>query len=219
MTEAPRPARRLDWLRLNEIEPARRNPKDHDIDAIASSIDHHGLADLMVLDERTGRLVSGHGRLAALETRMNAGAPPPEGVELDTDGHWLIPVITGWASTDDDEAASYLAEANLLTELGGWKPKETAAYLAELERRHTLAHLPTTTRTSIDDLRKQLAARSHPKAPSAARHRRRIPSLPDILLDRLDAEATRRGVSVSWLAETIITLGLDTRIVDDAPPA
>lgn len=207
----------LEYVRLNEIEPARANPKDHDVDGIVASIEHHGTGDLMVVDERTGRLVSGHGRLEALD-RLFAGDPaaPPDGVEVDVDGYWLIPVIRGWESRDDDQAAAYIAEANLLTELGGWKPRETASYLADLEHRGALDHLPKATRTSLDDLRKQLAARSRPKGPTAARQRRNLPSIPDAVLDRLQAEATRRSVSPSWVAETLITRGLDAGVLDDA---
>jgi hypothetical protein len=186
MTDQAHGARWVEYVRLNEVEPARANPKDHDVDGIVASLEHHD------------------------------PAAPPDGVDVDTDGYWLIPVIRGWRSDNDDQAAAYLAESNFLVELGGWKPRETASYLADLEARKALDHLPKATRGSLDDLRKQLAARSRPKAPQAARQRRNLPSIAEAVLDRLQAAAHQRGVSVSWLAEDLITRGLD---LDDGAPA
>jgi hypothetical protein len=217
MTDQAHGARWVEYVRLNEVEPARANPKDHDVDGIVASLEHHGIGELMLIDERTGRLVAGHGRLEALDRAFAADpAAPPDGVDVDTDGYWLIPVIRGWRSDNDDQAAAYLAESNFLVELGGWKPRETASYLADLEARKALDHLPKATRGSLDDLRKQLAARSRPKAPQAARQRRNLPSIAEAVLDRLQAAAHQRGVSVSWLAEDLITRGLD---LDDGAPA
>src|SRR3546814_3115224 len=48
------------------------------------------------------------------------GDNPPEGVRVDAGGHWLVPVIVGWASRTDAEARAALIALNRTTELGGW---------------------------------------------------------------------------------------------------
>jgi len=79
-----------------------------------------GLIDLPVLDERTGLLVAGHGRIDSLRARQDSQAAPPEGIDTDTDGEWLVPVIRGWASRNDDEAQAAAIAVNALEERGGW---------------------------------------------------------------------------------------------------
>lgn len=57
--------RRLEYMRLDAIQRAPRNPKRHDLDAIQRSTDKFGVVEVPALDERTGKLVAGHGRLDA----------------------------------------------------------------------------------------------------------------------------------------------------------
>lgn len=112
--------RRLDYQDLDTIEPAPNNPKGHQIDNVRASIDRFGYISPMIIDDRTGRLVVGHGRLESLKARRDAGETPPEGIEVDDTGRWLAPVIRGWASRSDADAAAYLVVDNHYTELGGW---------------------------------------------------------------------------------------------------
>ena len=77
MTET---ARRLEYVRLDEVEHAPRNPKGHDGAAIARAIEHHGFGEVPLRDERTGRLVAGHGRHAQLVAMHAAGASAPDGI-------------------------------------------------------------------------------------------------------------------------------------------
>jgi len=128
---------------LSAIHRAPRNPKQHDATGIRASLARFGVADLPVLDERTGQLVSGHGRLdqfhylatlpaAALEEVV--GRPGlPGGVRVDADsGEWLVPVVRGWASATDAEAEAYVIAANKLTVNGAWDDTELARMLADL---------------------------------------------------------------------------------------
>jgi hypothetical protein len=124
--------RRVDYMPLSEVVAAARNPKLHDADGIAASISKHGLGELPLLDERTGRLVAGHGRIDDLRDRYQRGQDPPGGVLVDAEGEWKVPVVRGWASTSDDAAAAYLIGSNGLTISGGWDDKELAALLGEL---------------------------------------------------------------------------------------
>lgn len=126
--------RRIEYMPLDAIARAHRNPKRHATYAIAASVDRFGLAEVPCLDERTGRLVAGHGRLDDLTARHAAGQPAPDGVTTDDTGTWLVPVIRGWASRDDDHAAAYLLASNRTSELGGWDTGELDALLADIAR-------------------------------------------------------------------------------------
>lgn len=71
------PSRTIDYLPLDEIERATVNPKGHDKVGISASVERFGVVEILVVDERTGRLVSGHGRLDALLAAHAEGTPPP----------------------------------------------------------------------------------------------------------------------------------------------
>lgn len=111
--------RRLEYVPLSELRAAPRNPKLHAAEDISTSLGRFGYVEPVVLDERTGTLVAGHGRTQALLTQKAAGKPAPEGVHSEN-GEWLVPVIRGWASKDDAEAEGYLVASNQLTIAGGW---------------------------------------------------------------------------------------------------
>lgn len=148
--------RRVAYMRITDIEPATRNPKKHATDAIAKSVDRYGLAELPLLDERTGRLVAGHGRLDDLIARRRHTEDPPDGIRLDTDGEWLVPVIRGWSSTSDADAEAYLVASNRLTTLGGWNDEELAGMLGDLQQAD--ADLLAVTGYTDDDITALLAA-------------------------------------------------------------
>lgn len=113
--------RKVAYLPLSELTPDPRNPKGHDHETIGASIGRFGVLDLIVRDERTGRIVSGHGRAEVFGRMRDRGEEPPEGVLLTPDGKdWMVPVVVGWASRTDTEAAAALIALNRTTELGGW---------------------------------------------------------------------------------------------------
>lgn len=117
------PTRNVTYLPLADLETAGddRNPKDHDVDAIARSLTRFGVVDaIATLDARTERIVAGHGRVEALARLRDAGHDPPDGVAVDDDGAWSVPTVVGWASNDDLDSAGALIALNRSTELGGW---------------------------------------------------------------------------------------------------
>lgn len=129
----PTDERHVEYMPLSTIRRASRNPKNHDGPAIRASLTRFGVADLPVLDERTGQLVSGHGRLDQAEDLYAAGDAPPGGVRVDpTSGEWLLPVARGWASRTDEEAEAYLVTANSLTMFGGWDERALTELLSDL---------------------------------------------------------------------------------------
>jgi DNA modification methylase len=110
----------VDYVELDKIQLAPRNPKGHDVDGISGSISHHGLGEIPMRDERTGRLVAGHGRIEAIGRAYEQQEPPPEGVRVDERGRWLVPVLAGWRSRSDADAEAYLIGSNQWTIRGGW---------------------------------------------------------------------------------------------------
>lgn len=126
--------RRIEYIALNHVQRARRNPKQHDETSIAASLTRFGLGELPLIDERTGLLVAGEGRINQLTALRDADKlSPPDGVHLADDGDWLVPVICGWASADDTEAEAYLIASNRLSERGGWDGLGLAEMLAALD--------------------------------------------------------------------------------------
>jgi hypothetical protein len=126
------PELKIAYLPLDEIVEAERNPKLHDDDRLGSSIDQFGLFNAMIRDERTGRLVAGHGRLHNLQARQAKGETPPDGVVTDDDGQWLAPVQVGWASRSDAEAAAVLVIDNHHPSLAGWDYQGLNELLADV---------------------------------------------------------------------------------------
>jgi hypothetical protein len=112
--------RYTEYLDVRDLPEAVRNPKAHDDAAMAASIDRFGFVEPITMDERTGRLVSGHGRRTDIIRRLEAGQDPPEGVEVAEDGRWLVPVTRGWSSRSDAEAEAFVVAANRIGERGGW---------------------------------------------------------------------------------------------------
>lgn len=110
---------RVKYLPLASIKFAAKNPKKHDLDEIQASFVNLGFGEPPLLDERTGRLVAGHGRIEALRALKKAGKRPPQGIS-NNDKDWLVPVVAGWRSKNDQQAQAYLVASNTLVERGGW---------------------------------------------------------------------------------------------------
>jgi hypothetical protein len=137
MTATPakaRDARRIDYLPLAALKENPRNPRTHDVSLIGASVDRFGYLEPIVRDERTGLIVSGHGRTRVLREMRERGDTPPEGCRAAPDGgDWLVPVVVGWASRTDNEAAAALIALNRTTELGGWVDDTLLELLDELD--------------------------------------------------------------------------------------
>ncbi len=120
---------------IGEIARWPRNPKEHDLDAIESSMRRFGYTLPMVRDERTGRLVAGHGRLEVLLRMRDRGDPAPKRIRVDAEGRWLVPVLLGIDFDTEEEAEAYLLVDNRSVEVGGWDRTALAEMLRDqLER-------------------------------------------------------------------------------------
>jgi DNA modification methylase len=125
-------ALRLEYLPLAELLPATRNPKKHDLVSLKQAMKRRGFMDPALYDERTGRLIEGHGRRQALLELEEEGEAPPRGVIDGTKG-WAMPILRGWASKDDIEAEAALVAMNQLTIAGGWDIEGLTAILVDLK--------------------------------------------------------------------------------------
>lgn len=128
--------RRIEYVPLDELPEAEVNPKGHDDGLLDESFDRFGYMEPVLIDERTGRLVGGHGRKHRLVARHAAGQEPPDGIEVrKRDGAWLVPVVRGWASLNDDEATAALVVLNQATVAGGWQRDVLGSLLDDLRSR------------------------------------------------------------------------------------
>lgn len=158
-----RPARSIEYVPLDDLVPATRNAKRHNTDALRQSIGRFGFASPALRDERTGRLVVGHGRTETLAAMRDAGQDAPDGVQVDRSGRWLVPVVSGWASRTDAEAEAYLLADNRLSEIGGWDNDSLAEMLGSLASTdYDLAEMAGWDAAALDDL---IAASEEAAAP------------------------------------------------------
>jgi hypothetical protein len=112
--------RRLEYMPVAELPDDPTNPKGHAEGDIEASIGRFGYTTPVEIDERTGRLVAGHGRKGALLAMRERGERPPDGVRVTEAGEWLVPVVRGWSSRSDAEARAYVIGNNQLVPAGGW---------------------------------------------------------------------------------------------------
>lgn len=109
----------IEWVPLPEVRRWESNPKAHAVDDIMASIEAVGFVDPLIVDERSGTLAAGHGRLETLTKMKAEGRPVPERVKVREDGEWLVPVLRGIRFNSDSEAAAYALADNRTVELGG----------------------------------------------------------------------------------------------------
>lgn len=209
----PAPARNIVYMPLDELVPATHNPKKHRIDLLRSSMDRFGFAAPVLRDERTGRLVVGHGRTETLGAMRDAGQSPPDGVQLHADGRWLVPVVRGWASRSDAEADAYLLADNKHSELGGWDDAGLAEVLTELAGTDfDLAELAGWTPSELEDL---LSAADLPEptdtVPATNAAFAETPEQLAARTDRIAAYEPRIGPSTGGFTEMILVYSEDDR--------
>jgi hypothetical protein len=111
---------RIEYMTLRELAGLRfdGNPKRHNTTVIRSSLVKFGMVLPIVLDDTSGRIVAGHGRLEVLEALYADGAAAPAHV-VEQDGVWSVPVLRGVALSASD-ASAYVLASNRLVERGGW---------------------------------------------------------------------------------------------------
>lgn len=124
----------IEYVPLDELMGWERNPKDHDLPSIQKSIKRFGFTSPVLVDERTKRIVAGHGRVDSLRALQSSGEAPPLRVVISDDGRWLVPVLRGISFNSDSEVEAYLVADNQLTIAGGWDESKLGAILQDLEK-------------------------------------------------------------------------------------
>lgn len=89
-----------------------------------------GFVDPLVVDEKSGKLVAGHGRLEALQKLKRDGKPAPARVQ-EENGDWLVPVLVGISFASEKEAEAYLIADNQSVIMGGWDESTLQALLKD----------------------------------------------------------------------------------------
>lgn len=114
---------RIEYMPLGTLLKYPKNPKDHDLGKLDQSFEEFGFTEPPLIDERTGYLTAGNGRLERLQQRKAEGKPAPQRIEVREDD-WYVPIIRGVAFKSDAQASAYVIASNRLVELGGWdEPK------------------------------------------------------------------------------------------------
>lgn len=112
---------------LSAISQHPKNPKDHDLGAIAASLARFGQQAPIVVQKSTGWIIAGNGRWEAapmvgeLERALGFGRGEP----------WTHIAVV-WSELGEEEALAYALADNRTTELGGWDDAKLAAVLTEL---------------------------------------------------------------------------------------
>lgn len=122
---------RIEHMALSVLKRWPTNPKTHAKEQLGASVARFGFIAPLLIDEGTGQLVAGHGRLEALETRKAAAEAPPENVKV-VNGEWLVPVVRGVKFKSEAEAEAYLIADNRLTEKGGWNTQGLLEVLSSM---------------------------------------------------------------------------------------
>ena len=119
--------------RLHLFQFDEENPKEHNIGEIIQSIKRFGFVELPVVNDTTGFLVAGHGRVTALQFMYQDAEELPKYIEVEKDTkEWLVPTLHVTFDTDI-EAKAYLIASNTLTIDGGWNEAKLLEMLAEID--------------------------------------------------------------------------------------
>lgn len=124
--------RGIEYRRVRDLVGNPRNPKAHDLELIDASVGRFGYVEPIVVDGRTGKIISGHGRMETLSAMELRGDDPPDGVMVEEMGGWAVPVVVGWASRSDREAEAALVALNRAGEVGGWEDAALVELLSDL---------------------------------------------------------------------------------------
>lgn len=119
----------IEMLDLAALQLLPRNPKDHDIGAIATSMETFGVFAPAILNQTTGHIIGGNGRVETWRALKASGSPPPANVVEDR-GTWYVPVVVANVPADQEEAAALAL--NRTQDLGGYDEKKLVTILSNL---------------------------------------------------------------------------------------
>jgi hypothetical protein len=109
----------IEYKRLDRVNIISGNPKKHNLKVIEESIYEHGFRVPPVYDATVNGVLSGNGRVECLNKMMLAGKEVPNGIQVDYDGMWIIPVVVGIDAQDMEAAKAFLVDDNNSVLVGG----------------------------------------------------------------------------------------------------
>jgi hypothetical protein len=109
-----------------------RNAKKHDEALIKELVDEYGYVQPVLVDDKSGVLAAGHGRIKELERRRTAGEAVPEGIEV-RGGKWFVPVTRGVEFKSKEQVRKYAIADNRSVERGGWDDDLVIKNLTEFD--------------------------------------------------------------------------------------
>ena len=148
----------LRYIPINEASLFNNNAKKHDLDAIAKSFKRYGFKSACKweskLNDGDGGIVAGNGRIETLRMMFEQGDDAPDGIAIDSNGQWCVPVLFGVDAESEDIARAYAIDDNNLTLMCGEftavdlaKLYDADLLLSELEALSKVGELPVT----VDD--------------------------------------------------------------------
>ncbi len=105
---------RIEYEPLDKLVKWPRNPKKHAAAKIENAFGRFGFVNPPIVDETTGRIVAGHGRIDTAQRMKLLGLAPPDRVVV-KGKDWLLPVVRGVGFKNEKEAEAYLIADNQLT--------------------------------------------------------------------------------------------------------
>ena len=124
---------KVNYDRLHLFTFEEQNPKEHNLGEIELSIKRFGFIELPVVNDTTGILVAGHGRISALQGMYQRQEDLPRYIDLEKEtNEWLVPTLHVKFETDA-EAKAYLIASNTLTMDGGWNEAMLMEMLSEID--------------------------------------------------------------------------------------
>lgn len=114
---------------LSKLRRLPRNPRLHDLGELHTAYTRFGFLQRIIINDVTGRLIAGQGRIDALQQRKVMGKAPPDNVVVSPAGEWLVPADHVEVPEQDEEAAALAL--NRIGE-GLWDDRILTAVLADI---------------------------------------------------------------------------------------
>lgn len=122
----------IEYVSIDKLVKWPKNPKLHSPENIEKSFNRFGFVNPIIVDEKTGRIVAGHGRIDTAQKMKVLGLEPPERV-LRKGKDWLLPVVRGVRFENDREAEAYLIADNQLTMSEGFDNAALSTMIKHLQ--------------------------------------------------------------------------------------
>lgn len=106
-----------------------KNAKKHDMEFLGEAFEENGMAEFPTIDEGTGKIVAGNGRVEKLNTMKDNGEPAPERIVV-RGKKWFVPTVRGMRLR---KPGKHVLASNKGVELGGWDPGLTKEALSEFK--------------------------------------------------------------------------------------